>query len=110
MPNLRFGLFLPAHMVSECRYFPRCLHIGSEPYFNSENNICNIMLISTACGSHHDRSACKIDIDMILYTVFKMFVNLKTGCQTIWRQHREEGCQNTALTWLLLNPHTRQTL
>ena len=68
------------------------------------------MLISTARGYHHDRSAYVIDIDMILYTVFKMFVDLKTGCQTIWKKHREEGCQNTALTWLLLNHHTKQTL
>ena len=72
--------------------------------------MCNIMLIATVYGSHHDRSAYVIEIYMILHTVFKMFVHLKTGCQTIWRQHREEGCQNTALTWLLLNHHTRQTL
>ena len=35
----------------------------------------NIMLISTAYGPHHDRSAYVIDINMMLHTVFKMFVD-----------------------------------
>ena len=37
-----------------------------------------------------------IDINMILHTLFTMFVDLKTGCEAIGRQHKKEGRWNTS--------------
>ena len=46
--------------------------------------------------SQQVRSVDVIDINMILHTLFTMFVNLKTGCEAIGRQHKKEGCWNTS--------------
>ena len=48
------------------------------------------MLIPMAYGAHKVRSAYLIDMYAILNTVFMMFVDLKTDCETISRQHKKD--------------------
>ena len=50
-----------------------------------------------AYGSHEIRSAYLIDINMILHTVFKVFVNLKIGCDTKSRQQKKKGRSNAGV-------------
>ena len=55
------------------------------------------MLKLIVCSSHQIRSPHEIDTNIILQTVFKMFVDLKTGYQPTWRQHRRKAARISAL-------------
>ena len=58
------------------------------------------MLIPMAYNSHQVRSVHTIEINninMMLHTVYTMFVELKTGCETIFRQHSKNRFRVPAL-------------
>ena len=70
-----------------------CCDIVSQPAFKSRKivkTVCSIMVMPIAHTTHQVWAAYATLIEITLHTIFTMFVNLWTGCETVMRQHRKD--------------------